>query len=281
MNLIQSLTLGVVQGLTEFLPISSTAHLKIVPSLLRWPDPGAAATAVMQLGTMAAVVVYFWKDLTRMAGAFLRSLRPGADRSAPDARLGWAVVVGTIPVSLAGVLLEDQIDTVFRSNYVIGGALIGMALLLWLAEAVAKRRRTIEDVRLRDGWLVGLAQALALVPGASRSGSTLTAALLMDFDREAAARFSFLLSVPAVVLSGLYKMKDVLDPVPPVPGAPAAMTWNVPDLVVATLVSAIVGYASIAFLLRYLRTHTTLIFIVYRLLVGALLLYLVSAGFIA
>ena len=280
MNLLQSLTLGIVQGLTEFLPISSTAHLKIIPSLLRWPDPGAAGTAVMQLGTMAAVVIYFWKDLISITGGFLRSLRPGADRSSPAARLGWAVVVGTVPVSVAGLLLEDQIDTIFRATTVIAVTQIVMALLLWLAEAVAKRTRTIEDVRLRDGWLVGFAQALALVPGASRSGSTLTAALLLNMTREGAARFSFLLSVPAVVLSGLYKMKDVLDPEPLAPGTPPVMVWSTPDLVVATVVSGVIGYLSIAFLLRYLRTHTTLVFIIYRLVLGALLLYLTSTGFL-
>ena len=281
MNLLQSVTLGLVQGLTEFLPISSTAHLAVIPRLLKWPDPGAAGTAVIQLGTMAAVVAYFWKDLTQMAGAFLRSLRPGQDRSSVPARLGWAVVVGTLPISVVGLLLKKQIETSFRSGYVIGGAMVGMALLLWLAEAVAKHRRTIEHIEVRDGWLVGAAQALALVPGASRSGSTLAGALLAGLTREAAARFSFLLSVPAVILSGLLEMKDVLDPPPPLPGAAPAMQWTLPDLVVATVISGVVGYASIAFLLRYLRTHTTLVFIVYRILLGALILYLVSAGFMA
>jgi undecaprenyl-diphosphatase len=281
LDLLKSVTLGVVQGLTEFLPISSTAHLALVPRLLKWPDPGAAGTAVMQLGTMAAVVAYFRKDLREMSGAFLRSLRPGADRSSVPARLGWAVVVGTIPISVLGLALKGQIETSFRGSYVIGGALIGMAVLLWLAEAVAKHRRGIEDVQIRDGWLVGLAQAVALVPGASRSGSTLTGALLAGMTREAAARFSFLLSVPAVVLSGLFEMKDVLKPPPTPAGAPAIMVWSVPDVLVATVVSGVVGYASIAFLLRYLRTHTTLVFIVYRLLLGAVILYLASRGFIS
>ena len=278
MNLIQSLTLGVVQGLTEFLPISSTAHMNLVPQLFGWPKPGSAAEAVIQLGTIAAVILYFRKDLARVTVGFLRGLRPGPGRSSVEARQGWAIVAGTIPVCVAGLLLEDQIDTTFRGTAVIGVMMIVMALFLWLAEALAKRRRGMEDVRASDGWLVGLAQALALVPGVSRSGSTLTAALFLDLNREAAARFSFLLSVPAVLLSGLYKMKDVLDPPPALPGAAQTQVWTVPDLAVATVVAGVVGYASIAFLLRYLRTRTTLVFIVYRLLAGALILYLVSRG---
>lgn len=280
MSLVESLVLGIVQGVTEFLPISSTAHLRLVPALLRWPDPGAAATAVMQLGTMAAVVLYFRQDLARMTMAFLRTLRPGADRSSLDARLAWAVVVGTVPISLIGLALKHQIETTFRDVRVIGVAMIVMALLLWLAEVTARHRRDLSDVRLRDGWLVGMAQALALVPGASRSGSTLMGALFAGLNREAAARFSFLLSIPAVVLSALLEMKDVLEPKPPLPGAPPVMPLTLLDLTVATVVSGVVGYAAIAFLLRYLRTHTTLVFIVYRLIVGALILLFFFTGFL-
>jgi undecaprenyl-diphosphatase len=275
LDLVKSVTLGVVQGVTEWLPISSTAHLILVPKLLGWPDPGAAGTAVMQLGTVAAVLVYFRNDLWQMTRAFLRSLRPGADRSALPARLGWAVAAGTIPICVLGLLFRRQIEGPLRSTYVVAGAMIGMALLLWLAEVFARHRRGVEDVTVRDGWIVGAAQAIALIPGASRSGSTLTGALFAGLDREAAARFSFLLSVPAVVLSGLLEAKGVLEP-----GAPGVMAWGLPDLAVATVVSGLVGYASIAFLLRYLRTHSTLVFVVYRLLVGSLLLYLLSRGFL-
>lgn len=268
MHLLESLVLGIVQGLTEWLPISSTAHLILVPRLLGWKDPGAAGTAVMQLGTMAAVLLYFWRDLLAVAAGFVRSLRPGADRGVFPSRLGWAIVVGTIPISVFGLAFRNQIEgTTVRNETVIGGAMIGMALLLWLAEVLAKHRRTLDQVQVRDGWLVGLAQAVALIPGASRSGSTLMGALLVGLDREAAARFSFLLSVPAVVLSGLLEIKDVLEP--PKPGA---MAWGVPDLLVATLVSFVVGYASIAWLIKYLRTHTTFVFIVYRLLLGTAIL---------
>jgi undecaprenyl-diphosphatase len=270
---VQAIVLGIVQGLTEWLPISSTAHLILVPALLGWKDTGAAATAVMQLGTMAAVLVYFRRDLWAMTVAFLATLRPGADRSTLAARLGWAVVVGTIPIAVLGLAFRKHIEGPLRGGYVVAFAMIGMALMLWLAEALARHRRGIDEVQVRDGWIVGLAQAIALIPGASRSGSTLTGALFVGLDREAAARFSFLLSVPAVVLSGLLEMKDVLKPPPP-----GAMAWTGADLLLSTLVAGIVGYASIAFLLRYLRTHTTLVFILYRLLVGAAILYLLSAG---
>ena len=278
MHLLEALVLGVVQGLTEFLPISSTAHMNLIPVLVGWNKPGAAAEAIIQLGTVAAVILYFWKDLARVTVGFVRSLLPGGDRRTREARQGWAILVGTIPVALAGVLLEDYIDTVFRATAVIGVNLIVMALVLWLAEVVTKRRRTLDDVTVRDGWLVGLAQALALVPGASRSGTTLAAAFFLNFDREAGARFSFLLSVPAIVLAGLYKTKDYFDPQPLPAGAPVTMNLTLPDLAVAALVAGVVGYASIAFLLRYLRTRSTGVFIGYRIALGALILALLAAG---
>lgn len=274
MDLLKSVTLGIVQGLTEFLPISSTAHLKLVPSVLGWADPGAAATAVMQLGTMAAVIAYFARDLAAATSGFVRSLLPGGDRTSVSARLGRAVVVGTIPICVVGLLLKDQITTTFRSNYVIATAMIVMAVALWAADTFIPKRRGAEDVQVRDGIIVGLAQVLALVPGASRSGSTLAGAFLTGMNREAAARFSFLLSVPAVLLSGLYEMKEVIRPEP---GAPP-MTLSTADLVIATLVSAVFGYASIALLLRFLRKNSTLVFVVYRIAVGVIVLYLISQG---
>lgn len=278
MDLVKSVTLGIVQGLTEWLPISSTAHLKVVPNLLGWPDPGAAATAVIQLGTLVAVVVYFAKDLWGMTKGTLRALMPGGDRSTPEARLGLAVIVGTIPVCVAGLLLKDLITGPFRSNYVIATTLIVMGLILFAADTLvgSKARREVGDIQIRDGIVVGLAQMLALVPGVSRSGATLTGAFLTGLNREAAARFSFLLSVPAVLLSGLYELKEFIKPEPLPPGAPPTMVWTTPDLLIATVVSGIVGYASIAFLLRYLRRHSTLVFVIYRVLLGLLLLYLLS-----
>lgn len=279
MHLLESVTLGLVQGLTEFLPISSSAHLAVVPKLLGWNDPGAANTAVLQLGTVAALILYFWKDLSRVTVAFLRSLSPKSQaRGSVSANLGWAVVVGTVPVAVAGLLLEKKIDTVFRDPRLTGIMLIVFALALAWAERVARQRRQLVDVNQKDGWIVGAAQAIALIPGASRSGTTITAGLLRNLNREAAARFSFLLSVPAVLLSGLYKLKDVIRPHAPLPGAPPTMTLSHADLAVATLVSFVVGYASIAFLLRYLRTNSTLVFIVYRVIAGVVIIYLATRG---
>lgn len=281
MHFLEAITLGLVQGLTEFLPVSSSAHLEIVPKLLGWNDPGAANTAVLQLGTVAALILYFWKDLSRITVAFVRSLFPGSrERGSVSVNMAWAVIVGTIPVAVAGVLLEKKIDTVFRDPRLTGTMLIVFALALALSEKLAKQRRQIVDVNQKDGWIVGAAQAIALIPGASRSGTTITAGLLRNLNREAAARFSFLLSVPAVLLSGLYKLKDVIRPPTPLPGAPLTMTLSPGDLALATLVSFFVGYASIAFLLRYLRTSSTLIFVVYRVAAGALILYLAATGFL-
>jgi undecaprenyl-diphosphatase len=271
-------TLGVVQGLTEFLPVSSSAHLDFIPKLLGWGDPGAAFTAVIQLGTTVAVVAYFWKDLVPMAQAFLNTLRPGADRSSLSARLGWAVVYGTIPAAVIGLLLEKKIDRDFRDLRITATMLIVMGIALWAADQFAKKTRTIETITTRDGWLVGAAQCLALIPGASRSGSTLIGAFLSGLDRPAAARFSFLLSVPVIVLSGLYKLKDLFKPHVAEPGM---MSFSKADMAIATVVAGIVGYASIAFLMRYLRTHTTLVFVIYRVIVGALLLYLISTNHLA
>ncbi len=281
MHFLEAITLGLVQGLTEFLPVSSSAHLEIVPKLLGWNDPGSANTAVLQLGTVAALILYFWKDLSRITVAFLRSLRPNSpERGSVSVNLAWAVIVGTIPVAVAGVLLEKKIDTVFRDPRLTGAMLIVFALVLAAAEKMAKQRRQIVDVTRKDGWIIGAAQAIALIPGASRSGTTITAGLLRNLDREAAARFSFLLSVPAVLLSGLYKLKDVIRPHAPLPGAPSTIILSTGDLALATLVSFFVGYASIAFLLRYLRTNSTLVFVVYRVAAGALILYLAAAGFL-
>jgi undecaprenyl-diphosphatase len=189
-------------------------------------------------------------------------------------------VVGTVPVVIAGVLLEKKIDTIFRDPRLTGVMLIVFALVLAVAEKMAKQRRQIVDVNKKDGWIVGAAQAIALIPGASRSGTTITAGLLRNLNREAAARFSFLLSVPAVLLSGLYKLKDVIRPHAPLPGAPLTMQLSTGDLALATLVSFFVGYASIAFLLRYLRTNSTMVFVVYRVAAGALILYLAATGFL-
>ena len=268
MDAVQAIVLGIVQGLTEFLPISSTAHLRIVPAFMGWEDPGAAFTAVTQLGTMAAVLLYFRADLWRIARMWAKSVRRPELRSELDARMGWYITLGTIPIGFFGLVFADQIESGARDLYVIGTALIVLGLALLLAEKVARRDRSIADITRRDGILIGLAQACALVPGVSRSGATITAGLFLGFDRASAARYSFLLSVPAVVLSGLFELRQAGDE----EGAGLAAT------VLATVLSFVVGYASIAFLLRWLTSHSTAIFVAYRVALGALVLALAAAG---
>jgi undecaprenyl-diphosphatase len=270
-SLLEAIVLGVAQGLTEFLPISSTAHLRIIPAFAGWPDPGAAFTAVTQLGTMTAVLLYFRQDLIRISRAWLRSLRDPAARRELDARLGWYIVLGTVPIGIFGVLFKDQIETGARDLYLIGVALIVLGLVLLVAEKVGRRDRGIEQIRTKDGFAVGMAQALALVPGVSRSGATITAGLFMGLTRTAAARFSFLLSIPAVVLSGLLELGSIVS-------GEEGETTSAFGLVLATLLAFITGYASIAFLLRYLTSHSTAIFVAYRIVLGTVVLVLVSAG---
>jgi undecaprenyl-diphosphatase len=285
LDLIQSVTLGVIQGITEWLPISSTAHLKVIPALLHWPDPGASATAVMQLGTVAAVIIFFRYDIVNTLRGMWKAWRPGGNRNSPEARLGLAVLLGTLPICVAGLLLKDYIKGDFRSNYVIATALIVAGIILFVAEKLAQSRRFLPEITWRDGLIVGVAQAFALLPGVSRSGSTLTGAFFTGLNREAALRFSFLLSIPAVVLAGLYEMKDVVkefnNPHPISPEATAVMQWTPLDLGIATVVSGVVGYASIAFLLKYLSKNSTLVFVIYRILLGVLLIYLLNTGKIA
>jgi undecaprenyl-diphosphatase len=272
MNLLQAVVYGVVQGLSEFLPISSTAHLRIVPALLGWGDPGAAYTAIIQLGTTAAVLVYFARDIGRIAQAWLGGLARRKPFQDLDSRLGWYVVVGTIPVVVFGLLLKGHIEGEFRSLYVIASAAIVMALILAVAEKAARHARALQSVTLKDGIVVGLAQAVALVPGASRSGCTLTGGLFLGLQRDAAARFSFLLSIPATVAAGLFELRHAFKHTAPGDALSAG------PLVVGTLVSFVLGWLSIAWLLRFLRTRSTLIFIVYRLLLGATLLTLLTLG---
>ena len=263
--------LGIVQGLTEFLPISSTAHLRIVPALAGWEDPGAAFAAVTQLGTMAAVLVYFRHDLWRIARAFLAGLRDPEVRRTLDARLGLYIILGTLPIAIAGLVFHNQIETGARSLTLIGCTLIALGLLLLAAERAGTHERDLEDFSARDGWVIGLAQAAALVPGVSRSGATLTAGLFLGLERQAAARYSFLLSVPAVVLSGLFELRKIGE------GEHAAVA----PTAIATLCAFVIGYASIAFLLRFLVSHSTAVFVAYRVGLGALVLALVAFGTIS
>jgi undecaprenyl-diphosphatase len=271
MGTLEAIVLGLVQGLTEFLPISSSGHLRIVPALLGWEDPGAGFTAVIQLGTMAAVLLYFRAELWRIAVAWLRELRVPHRRRSHEANLGWFIVLGTIPISIFGFVFKDQIESGARSLYLIGSALILFSFVMVLAERVGTRQRALAEINGRDGLFVGLAQALALVPGVSRSGATISAGLFRGFDRVAAARYSFLLSVPAVVLSGLFELRKVGENGSPSAGATA----------IATLVAFLAGYASIAWLLRYLGTHTLEVFVIYRIALGVLVLALAASGTIS
>ncbi len=270
MDAFQAIVLGIVQGLTEFLPISSSGHLRIVPAFFGWDDPGAAFTAVVQIGTMAAVLLYFRRDLWRIASAWVRSLRDREERRTLDARLGWYIILGTIPISVLGLAFKDPIETEFRSLTLIGTTLIVFGLVMLLAEKVSRRERELDSLTVRDGVVIGCAQALALVPGVSRSGATISAGLFLNFDRTAAARYSFLLSVPAVVLSGLFELRRAGQG-----GLPVGAT------VVATLLAFVTGYASIAFLLRYLVRHSIGVFVGYRVILGALVIALAAAGAIS
>ena len=274
MDLLQAIVLGIVQGLTEFLPISSSGHLRIVPAFLGWEDPGTAFTAIIQLGTMAAVVLYFREDLIRIARAWSASLRDRSRRDELDARLGWYLILATIPISVFGLVFQDQIETGARDLYVIGTTLIVLGLLLLVAEKVSRRERDLTTLTRRDAIVVGFAQALALIPGVSRSGATITAGLFLGFERVAAARFSFLLSIPAVVLSGLFELKGVVD-------GSAEGAVGVGPTAVATLLAFVTGYASIAFLLRFLTTHTTAVFVAYRVVLGVAVLVLAGTHAIA
>jgi undecaprenyl-diphosphatase len=270
MNALQAIVLGVVQGLTEFLPISSSGHLRIVPAFFGWDDPGAAFTAVIQLGTMAAVLLYFRADLWRIAIAWLRSLRDPAVRGDLDARMGWYIILGTIPIGVLGLAFKDPIETEFRNLELIGSTLIVFGFVMLAAEAVSRRDRPLREITRRDGFLIGCAQALALVPGVSRSGATISAGLFLNFDRAAAARYSFLLSVPAVVLSGLFELRHAGEGNLPI-GATA----------LATLLAFVTGYASIALLLRYLARHSIAVFVGYRLVLGVMVISLAATGAIS
>ena len=256
--------------MTEFLPISSSGHLRIVPAFFGWEDPGAGFTAVIQLGTMAAVLIYFRADLWRIAVAWVRELRAPPGGRSQEAKLGWFIVLGTIPIAIFGFAFSDQIESGARSLYLIGSALILFSFVMLLAERLGSQRRALTEMDRRDGLFIGMAQALALIPGVSRSGATISAGLLRGFDRVAAARYSFLLSVPAVVLSGLFELREI--------GGDGA---SVEATAIATLAAFVSGYAAIAWLLRYLSSHSLDIFVVYRIALGVLVLSLTATGAIS
>ena len=278
MNIIQAIVLGILQGLTEFLPISSSAHLRFVPALLGWDDPGAAFTAVIQIGTLVAVLLYFAKDIASIVGAVVSGILKGKPLDTSDARTGWMIFVGTLPIVVLGLLFKKHIETTLRSLYWVSASMILLALLLSLAEHHLRLRtqqglrgKSIKELGWKDALVIGFAQAIALIPGSSRSGVTITGGLFMNLDRETAARYSFLLSIPSVFAAGIFELYKTRAEI-------MASTQSMLDIAVATLCAFIVGYLSIAFLLSYLRRHTTTVFIAYRLLVGTSLIVLMATG---
>jgi undecaprenyl-diphosphatase len=273
-SLIEAIVLGIVQGLTEFLPISSSAHQRIVPALLGWEDPGAAFTAVTQLGTEAAVLIFFRHEIWAIATTWLRSLRNPELRSHSDARLGWYLIVATIPIGIFGLTFEEQIENGARDLWLIGTTLIVFALVLGYADRRGRHERSIEQLSTRDGVLIGLAQSLALIPGVSRSGATMSAGLLLGLQRPSAAKFGFLLAVPAVVISGVFQLYGIISGEE---GGDEPFAY----VAIATLISFVVGYAAIAWFLRYLAHHSVRIFVIYRILLGSVVLLLVGFGVIS
>ncbi|MFI7607675.1 undecaprenyl-diphosphate phosphatase [Micromonospora sp. NPDC049366] len=276
MTWIEAIVLGLVQGLTEFLPISSSGHLRITSAIFFGRDAGASFTAVTQLGTEAAVLIYFAKDIWRITRIWVVGLWDRSVRSSLDYRMGWYVIVGTIPIGIFGFLFKDQIRTAGRNLWLVATTLIVFAFVLAFAEYWGRQTRTLENFRMRDGIVMGFAQAMALIPGVSRSGGTLTAGLLLNLTRETAARYSFLLAIPAVVLSGVFSLGDVFEPAAPGTAAP-----TVAMLVVATIIAFGVGYAAIAWLLRYVAHHTLYVFVLYRVALGTLVLALLMTGTIS
>ena len=270
MDILQSVVLGVVQGITEFLPISSTAHLILTPLFMGWKDPGLTFDVALHVGTFLAVAAYFREDLGQMVRAGLTSLRRPNFKEDPYQRLAWLTVIGCVPAGLVGVLFEKTIETTLRSPYVIATTLAGVALLLLLAEFVGKRDRDVKHLTLRDVVLIGIAQACALIPGVSRSGATMTMGMFSGLTREASARFSFLLGVPIIFASCLFKLRDL-------PGAGLSSSEYL-AMGVGVATSALTGYFVIKFLLSFLQKRSMMIFIVYRLIVGGLVAFLAMRG---
>jgi undecaprenyl-diphosphatase len=269
---LEAIVLGITQGLTEFLPISSTGHLRIIPAFVGWDDPGAAFTAIVQLGTTLAVLIYFREDLWRVLRAWLRSLRDPSARSDVDARLGWYLIIATIPIGLLGLALHNQIEKGARDLYLIGIALIVFSFVMLAADRAGRQDRGERQINRRDAIVIGLAQACALVPGVSRSGATISAGLFLGFTRETAARFSFLMSIPAIVLAALFEMRGIVS------GSKHVTDATTAQVIVSCLFAFVFGYLSIAFLLRFLARHTLKVFVGYRIVLGVVVLALVAAG---
>lgn len=271
MDFLQAAILGILQGLTEFLPISSSGHLAIFSALFGWDDPGAAFTAVSQIGTELAVVLYFWRDIKNIALGWLRGWGSAQARQVPEWTMGWFIIVGSLPIVVLGLLLEDWIDSQFRNLWVIASMLIALGLLLGFAERVGRKARPIEKLTWKHAVGLGFAQAGALIPGVSRSGATITAGLLLGYERAAATRYAFLLAVPAVLGAGVYKLKDV-------GSGTAGYGWG--PTIVGTVIAFFIGLAVIHWLLKYISTHSYAPFVWYRIVLGAGVIVLLTAGVI-
>lgn len=269
MGWLEAFVLGVVQGLTEFLPISSSAHQSIIGQFFGGEDPGAAFTAITQLGTESAVILYFRHDIWLIIKNWFLALAGRIPRDDPEARMGWLVIIGSVPIVVLGVLFQDQIDYALRNLWITAAMLAGIGLVIGIADRLASNQRTLEQLTWRHGLIFGLAQSLALIPGVSRSGATITAGLFMGYRREAAAKYSFLLAIPAVVGSGFFKLFDIADD-------PVEPAWG--PIALATVVSFVIGYAVIAWLLRYVSTHTFFPFVVYRIALAVAVAVLLLTG---
>jgi undecaprenyl-diphosphatase len=269
MGWLEALVLGIVQGLTEFLPISSSAHQAIVGQFFGGTDPGSAFTAITQLGTESAVIIYFRKDIWLIIKNWLFALVGKLPRDDPEARLGWLVIIGSIPIVVLGLLFQDAIDHGLRNLWTVAAMLAGFGIIIGVIDQVAANSRPLESMTWRNGVFLGLVQSLALIPGVSRSGATIAGGLALGYQRVAAAKYSFLLAIPAVVGSGLFKLADISsDPVPP--------AWG--PIVLATVIAFAIGYAVIAWLLRYVSTHTFMPFVIYRIALAVLVAILLLTG---
>lgn len=270
MGFFDAILLGILQGLTEFLPISSSAHLRVASELLGIGDAGAAFTAITQIGTEAAVIVFFWRDIVRIIGRWFQSLTGKAARTDPDALMGWWIIVGTLPIVVLGLLFQDQIETTLRSLWFTAITLIVFGLLLGVADWAGRKTRPLEQLTWKHGLIFGFAQSLALIPGVSRSGGTITAGLFMGYTREAAARYSFLLAIPAVLGSGFYQLLKALRA--PEGGTPMGLT------AVATAVAFVVALVVIGVFMKYISKRSFLPFVIYRVLLGVAIIVLLSTG---
>ena len=271
-DFLRAVFLGLVQGLTEFLPISSSAHLAIIPQVIGWDDPGAAFTAVIQIGTEVAVLLYFWRDIWTIGTGWLRGVFSRDARQEREWPMGWFIIIGSMPIVLLGVALKDVIESDFRSLWLIGGTLVVFGVVLGVADRVGGASRRIDELTWSHAVLLGLAQAMALIPGVSRSGATISMGRFLGYERAAATRYAFLLAIPAVVGAGVFELREI-------PGGDNA--YGVMPTIVATVVSFVVGLAVIHWLLKYVSTHSFLPFVIYRIGFGGLTLALLGSGVLA